>query len=457
MNTILGEQWDRELIQRMFYSSGGIPVLAAGMNTPFTFERDRPSLATFLDAFQHLPFIILLILLMALLGLAAFLPAARVVSLPARVNRFVEWLNRSSSPGEAGDAGEEDLLLPEITPAITLQTQPDELPTWAEQLTLSKEPPKPGRLTGEVKSVKSSEGKDVFIRIHIPALHLGLPHLSKGWDITIPPIHFPNSVLLILSIFLAFAGQFAISRHWYVPGALLYLGCGIGLFFWTRRNPKWMGLFTGQIRTAPRVELIFAIVLLAGIAFTRFYDLGYRVYGLEADETKWTVQSWYSTILRVDQGEFATAHYQYLPVSFWVRSVFLRLFGLNFISARIESAFLSLLSAVFLYYLVRRLTSSPPMAWLATALYSFSFVELSELHQALHNTTVEIWMISGLFLLILALQERKYWQFQLAGIVLALGMLTYETYFPTPLIAALFLAGFAVARIVKRKDPSSHG
>ncbi len=154
----------------------------------------------------------------------------------------------------------------------------------------------------------------------------------------------------------------------------------------------------------------------------------------------------------MDKGEFATAHYQFLPVSFWVRSVFLRIFGLNFLSARVESAFLSLLSAVLLYLLVRRLTTSPPMALLSTLLYSFSFVELNASHQALHNTTVESWIIGGLFLLILALQERKWWQFQVAGIVLALGMMTYETDFPTPLIATLFLTGFAVYQIVKKKE-----
>jgi 4-amino-4-deoxy-L-arabinose transferase-like glycosyltransferase len=453
MNSILAHQWGETFIQRTFYNSDGNPVLAAGMNTLFTFEQDRPILSTFLDAFRHLPFIILILVLLVSLGLVAFLPGSFVASLPGKVKPFFEWLNRPPPPEVLDEASSEDPFLPEILASIPLQSVPDEAPAWADKFITSNEPSKADRLNGEIKSVKSPEGKDVFIHIHFPSIRLGIPPLSQGWNISIPPIHFPNSTLLISSIFVAIAGQFAITHQWYVFGALLYLACATGLFFWSRRNPKWIGIFTNQVRIFPRMEVIFAIILLAAIAFTRFYDLGYRVYGLEADETKWTAQSWYSTILRVDKGEFAEAHYQYLPVGFWVRSVFLRLFGVNFISARIESAFLSLLSAVFLYYLVRRLTTSPPMAWLSTALYSFSFVELNESHQALHNTTVEIWIMSGLFFLILALQKRKYWQFQLAGIVLALGMLTYETYFATPLIATLFLVGVAIVWIVKKKDP----
>jgi 4-amino-4-deoxy-L-arabinose transferase-like glycosyltransferase len=257
---------------------------------------------------------------------------------------------------------------------------------------------------------------------------------------------------LILSIFLAIAAQFTISRQLPVVGASLYLASAIVFIVWARRNPKWTNVFAHQLKLSTRVEIILATLLLLAVTLTRFYDLGYRVYGLEADETKWTVQSWYSAILRVDQGEFASAHYQYLPVSFWVRSFFLRIFGMNFVSARVESALFSLLAAVFIYFMVRRLTTSPPVALLSTLLYSFSFVELNVSHQALHNTTIEIWMMSGLFLFILALQERKLWQFQLAGIVLALGMLTYETYFPTPLLAVAFSIGYAIYRISRKKD-----
>lgn len=453
MKLVLQAAWGTSLIQRIFYSTGGIPVLAAGMNTPFTFERDRPFLNTLLDGFSHVAFIITLSLLLLLLALVAFIPAVRFSILLPWLDKLVKWFNRPPQPEALEEASQQDILLVDVpeSPPAGVPAQP---PAWADQFDLSSGPPKREGWAGEIKSVNSTSGKDVYVRLHIPPLHLPWSQLSKGLEISVPPVRFPNGVLLILSVFLAFAAQLAISRQWFVASALLYFVCGVGLFLWMRRNPKWMGLFTGQVRISPRAEIIFASLLLLAIAFTRFYDLGNRVYGLEADETKWTVQSWYSTILHVDQGEFATAHYQYLPVSFWVRSFFLRVFGLNFLSARIESAFLSLLSAVFLYFLVRRLTSSPPMAWLSTLLYSFSFVELNESHQALHNTTVEIWIISGLFLLILALQERKWWQFQLAGIVLALGMLTYETYFPTPLIAAVFLIAFAIFRIAKKQDPA---
>jgi 4-amino-4-deoxy-L-arabinose transferase-like glycosyltransferase len=388
-----------------------------------------------------------------LLALAAFLPAARFTTrLPAWLIRLVNWFNRPEQPQTSEEIEEDTIAWIDESPKGLPEPALSEPPTWAIELPPPNQSQKAGHLDGGFKSVSTTQGNDIYIRIHIPPIHLPWPRFPHGVEISLPAIHVPNSILLIVSVILAIAAQFIISRQGFIVGVLFYLASVVGLIFWARRNPKWTNVFTKQLRISPRAEILLASLLLLAIAFTRFYDIGYRVYGLEADETKWTMQSWYSTILRVDQGEFATAHYKYLPVSFWVRSIFLRVFGLNFISARIESAFLSLLSAVFLYFLVRRLTTSPPTALLSTFLYSFSFVELSESHQALHNTTVEIWMISGLYFLILAIQERKWWQFQIAGIVLALGMLTYETYFPTPVVAAVFLIGFSVYRIIKKKE-----
>jgi hypothetical protein len=124
---------------------------------------------------------------------------------------------------------------------------------------------------------------------------------------------------------------------------------------------------------------------------------------------------------------------------------------LTFFSARIESAFLSILAALFLYLLVKRLTASPPVAILSTLLYAFSFVELNASHQALHNTTLEVWMFSGLYFLIRGFQQRRWWQFQIAGILIALGMLTYETFFPTAVVVLIYLICLAIYEIIKKK------
>jgi 4-amino-4-deoxy-L-arabinose transferase-like glycosyltransferase len=450
---ILQAQLGAGLIQRIFYNSDGdIPVLSAGMNTPFVFERDRPILSTFLDSPKHLAFIIFIALLFLFLALAILLPHVRLPS-PGWITRLLAWFKHPDQSQEAEeDTQDEELLLQSTSPRVSPSSADKEPPAWADQLDHPEQPPDKDRFSFEMKPVDSARGKDFYIHLHIPCLHIPWIHLPKDYKISIPALNFPDGILLIILIVLAFIAQFMISRQLPVVGAILYLASASVLVLWVRRNRKWTNVLTNQMHLSPRIEIILATVLLLAVAVTRFYDLGYRVYGLEADETKWTVQSWYSTILRVDQGEFAGAHYDFLPVTFWVRSFFLKIFGLNFISARIESAVFSLFSTLFLYLLVRRLTASPPMAWLSTLLYSFSFIELNVSHQALHNTTIEIWMISGLFLLILSLQERKWWQSQLAGIILALGMLTYETYFPTPLIATVFFIGYCFFRIGRKKD-----
>jgi 4-amino-4-deoxy-L-arabinose transferase-like glycosyltransferase len=446
----LQTQWGFPLNLRIFDSSGGIPVLTAVMNTPFTFERDRSFISTLFDPFRHLSFVILLALLLLGLAMSAFLPASLASRLPAGFSRLIQWLNRPAPVSIIEELPEPDLLL-ETKPADTSPPVEDIPPEWATQFS-SPETASNRRWSLEVMPVRSDQGRDVFIRLHLPTLKKSRSNLPPAVEIRMPHFDLPANILFILSIFLAITAQFFISRQSIPLGIILYGLSAAGLIFWAVRNRKWTSVFHNQIRFSPRVEILFASLLLLAVAFTRFYDINQRVYGLEADETKWTVQSWYSTILNVDQGEFASAHYDYLPVSFWVRSFFLRVFGLNFISARIESAFLSLVSAVFLYFIVRRLTHSPPTAFLSTLLYAFSFVELNESHQALHNTTVEIWMMSGLFLTVLALQERKSWQYQLAGIVLALGTLTYETIFATPVFALFFVIGYGIYRLSKKQE-----
>ncbi len=72
--SILQVQLGTGLIQRTFYSTDGTPVLAAGMNTPFIFERDRPIWVTFLDGFQHPAFIIFLFVIIIASG-SCYFPA----------------------------------------------------------------------------------------------------------------------------------------------------------------------------------------------------------------------------------------------------------------------------------------------------------------------------------------------------------------------------------------------
>jgi hypothetical protein len=74
---ILQVHWGNSLIKRVFLDSKGKPVLMAGMNTPFTFERDRAFLDTLFDAFHQIRFVVVLLTLVILFLLAVFIPSLK--------------------------------------------------------------------------------------------------------------------------------------------------------------------------------------------------------------------------------------------------------------------------------------------------------------------------------------------------------------------------------------------
>ncbi|MEW6092494.1 MAG: glycosyltransferase family 39 protein, partial [Chloroflexota bacterium] len=446
---LLTAQWPQEIVLRDFYNPDGIPVLSAGMNTPFVFERDRSFLEVIRESYGRLPLLVFLAILFIIFGLIAFIPTSWTLRLPRRIRSVAGWFN---APVRQVEEAEEPIE-PEDRPEVPIphEAPPAEPPAWVDEVFELPRREKAGKVKVEARSVPAEQGRDVYLRLHLPTLRLPWKHLPEGMRLSLPALQIPQPVLLSGVVGLAIAAQIYIHFQNFLVGAILYLLGIAGLVYWARKNPKWLNALTNQARIPPRAELVIGLLLLVVVIFTRFYDLGYRVYGLEADETKWTVQSWLSTILRVDQGEFAGMHYRFLPVDFWARSIFLRVFGLNFMSARLESAIFSVIAVVFLYLLIRRLTASPPTALLGAAVYAFSFIELNGSHQALHNTTLEPWMMAGLYYLVAGLQDHKWWQFQVAGIVLALGMLTYETFFPTVGAALVFVLGLAIAQIFRRQ------
>ena len=444
---VLQAKWGNGYLQKIFYAADGTPTLAAAMNTPFIFARDQSLLTILKDSYLRPSLLVFLFVLIGLLVFTAVLPIAWARPIPERLKRLVNWFNGPENPADV-EADRVEFFEEILNQPIT--EQPSEPPEWAEEIFQSKPVKVPERLHAEFNRVRQENGKDYYIKIHLPPIKiLGFSLLGKV-EFALPAFHIPNPVLITLALILAFIAQFMIYRGIPVAGIALYLLSSAGLIIWIRLNSKWTNVFANQWRISPLAEKLLVAVLLAVTAFIRYYDLNFRVYGLEGDEVTWTIQSWYSTILMVGKGAFIS-HYLYMPLSFWIRSVFLRLFGLNFISARIESATLSLISVVFLYLLVRRLTKSKPLAILSALLYSFSFLDLNLAHQALGETTPEVWIIVSFYFLVLALQERKAWLFQLTGFSLALGMLTFEMFLPSPVIAMVYLTGLGLYEIIKKK------
>ena len=447
---LLKTQWGSKFIERTFLNTSGNRVLTAGMNEAFTFERDRSFIATLVDSYHYLSLIVLLVLLALLLALFALLPSSWVARLPGRLKPLADWYNREEPPSvEAVE--EEPVFGIEASLSADLDRDSNEPPDWIAEFSDSKSFKDSRHPRSEFKLVKTDLGRDVYIKIFLPAFTFPWHHPSQEFEFSIPALRFPNTILLILSVFIAIVAQVLVSSRNYPVAAMLYLLSASGLFIWAVKNTKWKNVFINQIRISPRVEVWIVFAIMIAAAFIRFYDLSYRLYGLAVGETRWTIQSWYSAILQVDKGEFASIYYKYLPVDFWLKSFFLRLFGINFISPRIESAFFSLLSIGLLYLLVRRLSSSKPLALLVSLLYAFSFAELTFSHQALAETSPEIWIFSGFAIFLLALQEQKWWQFQLTGVLLAIGMLSYDTFLPTVVIILLYLFAFGIYRIIKHK------
>lgn len=465
---ILQKQWSNSFFSRILNSTNGSPVLGVAMNTPVIFEQDKNFWLILRESYSRPSLGILFTILLAGFLLAAFFPTRWLVRLPTPFRRFVDWIN---APGlGAGQAAEPDYPEEIFVEAVSLplpqaDNPPSEPPEWAERLL----PDQPVRETSakrrfqlpwraQFKRVEVEDGADLYLRLHLPRLNLprlNLPFLARGDSsqpaFSLPTLPIPGSIWLVGAVLLAVGAQMLIQNKLISYGVLAYLLSAAGLVVWARLHPKWIAIFANQVRISPRGEAFAVLFLLLASIAVRFFDLRSRVYGLEADETKWTVQAWYSAILRLDLGEFAGMHYNYLPVDFWVRSFFLRLFGLDFISARIESAVLSLVAVVCLYLLVRLITSSAATGLLAALLFSFSFIELNASHQALHNTPPEAWMLAALFAAFVALRDRKAWQFQLTGILLALGMMTYETFYPNVLVVFVYYFGMAVYEIRSRR------
>lgn len=464
IDPILKKQWGKLFISRVFFSTGGTPVLAAGMNTPFVFERDKTFLSVLLDSYGRRSLWSLLILLTVCFSAFAFFPSKWILIFPAQFRRWTDWVNTPEQELIPARADSDADLSEEIqTASITMEEQINEPPEWAQELegiSPINLPSSIARIQTRYKSVRAENSTDYYFQLHLPNikfLSFLSPWLNQSRNlkeaINLPHIDIPDVALILLPVLTAIIAQILILNQMIWIGVFMYTASVISLSIWAYYNKKWRNVFANQLQLNRYGEKFLLLLTILLTIWTRFLDINTRVYGLELNETKWTVQSWYSAILRTNTGEFASTYYNYFPLDFWVRSIFIRIFGINFISARIESAVLSLIAVIFLYLLVRILTSNPSVALLTSLLYSFSYIEINAAHQALHNIHSEVWIFISLFFLFLAIRDRKLWQFQTAGILLGLGMLTSETFYPCCIAALAYIFALTIYEI-KNKHAS---
>ena len=181
---------------------------------------------------------------------------------------------------------------------------------------------------------------------------------------------FGNPGWLLGAIALAALGQAAIFSQRFEAGIVLYALAMALTIHWAYRHPSARALAAESAAFNSRaieIILIAALILIRRLPATINSIKSLRFGG---DETKWTMQVWFSTITGEQRGDFSH-HFYDQPVDFWLKSAFMRVFGENFFSARVASATMSLLSIFIFYFLARRFTSKP-VALLAALFYSFA-------------------------------------------------------------------------------------
>lgn len=195
----------------------------------------------------------------------------------------------------------------------------------------------------------------------------------------------------------------------------------------------------------PEWALLLLVVVLA--TFARFYVLSLIPYGIEGDESKWTVEV---ASVMVDgqhtiQSEY---HYNTQPLSFYMQAPFHHLLGPSILSARVAVATYSLVATLVFYWLVRE-TLGARAALLATVLLSVSIADVSASRLALVEGHVKIWAVASLAFLAHGLRVRRPVHSFLGGVALALGLLTYDTFAPMVVVAVIW----ALVSLATRRAP----
>jgi len=245
--------------------------------------------------------------------------------------------------------------------------------------------------------------------------------------------------LLLASLSLAILAQWTLGEpEIRRVGALLYAISlfGMAYWLWTARH-RLLGQLQPTLHRPPWEAPLF-LLLIALTIYGRFYALGAVPYGIEGDEGKWTHEAVQLGILGKPDpsGEY---HRDALPVSFYLQTPFHRLFGPSLFAARFTVALLSVLASAIFYLLLRRL-GPLPLAGLATYLLAVSIFDISASRLANVESFVKLWAVLPLALVAWAIEKRlsptpdtkrPTWQpFALAGLALALAMLTYDTLWP---------------------------
>jgi hypothetical protein len=253
---------------------------------------------------------------------------------------------------------------------------------------------------------------------------------------------------LLATLALGVEGQLLLLNSRLSTASILYGAALLGFI-------AWLVIYRPKRRDEPldaprvgRAEAGLLILILALTVFARFYALPRIPYGIEGDESKWTIEV-VSVMLDGRHTIQSDFHHATQPASFYMQAVFHHLLGPGILSARIAVATYSVLASLAFYWLLRE-TLGPSEALLATALLAVSLVDVSASRLALVESHVKLWAIAGLAFLAHGLRVRRPVHSFVGGVALAIGLLTYDTFAPMVAVATIWAV---ITLAVRRASP----
>lgn len=256
--------------------------------------------------------------------------------------------------------------------------------------------------------------------------------------------------LLVAGLALAGLGQLALLGYYPDPGPLLY---GVAVLCFAGWAISYRPHLAGDLLTTrwrPWVEWALLAVAMLLTFYARFYKLSSVPYGIEGDESKWTIEI-ISAMVDGTYPHSTDYHLSSLPLSFYMQAPFHALFGPSILSGRIAVAAYSVLGSLAFYWLVRQLAGAPA-AWLATMLLAISLLDISASRLGNVESHVKLWPLLALALLALAVRSGRLLHYALSGTAIAIGLLTYDTVAPIVGVAGLALLYETVSRRVAFAD-----
>ncbi len=257
------------------------------------------------------------------------------------------------------------------------------------------------------------------------------------WDAHWAHVEIPNAFVVIGALAIAVVAQFLIVGSLLIPGLVLYSLAGIVLIVWMWRQRVSLFILVSAARIGRRAEFILLILILVVAFGARMINAGAQPVGIDGDELKWTAQAYYDFIAKEKTGDFS-GQMTWTPVSFYVNKVAFDLFGVDFNSPRIMTALLSVLATLIFYFVVRDMFNTS-VALISTLLMAVSYYDVNASRQAIVQTFTKLPIILALFLVIRGVDRERWYYFLLCGIVLYIGIMTYDTFFVLPPVILLYV------------------